>query len=87
VFLDLIDVSACNTLIECIVRNTPIVINRLPAIVEYLGEDYPLYYNTLEEATSLINDDRKILEAYRYLKTKDKEFLKMETFMKKFLEI
>ena len=30
--------------------NTPIVINRLPAVVEYLGADYPFYFNSLEEA-------------------------------------
>lgn len=87
VFLDLVDVSACNTLIECIVRNTPIVINRLPAVVEYLGFDYPLYYNTLEEATSHINNNEKIYSAYKYLKAKDKNFLKMETFIQNFQQI
>ena len=45
VFLNLIDASAVNTVIECIVRNTPLIINRLPAIVEILGEDYPLLSN------------------------------------------
>lgn len=32
VFLNLIDASAVNTVIECVVRNTPLIINRLPAI-------------------------------------------------------
>ena len=30
VFLNLIDASACNTLLECITRNTPIIINPIP---------------------------------------------------------
>ena len=55
VFIQLHEASAVNTLIECVVRNTPIVINKLPAIVEVLGSDYPLFYNNLDEATNIIN--------------------------------
>jgi hypothetical protein len=44
VFLNLIDASACNTLIECMVRSVPIIINKHPAVVEYIGESYPLFY-------------------------------------------
>lgn len=50
VFLDLFDSSANNIIMECISRNTPILVKKLPAIVEYLGEEYPFYFNTLEEA-------------------------------------
>jgi hypothetical protein len=39
----LVDASAINTLVECIVRNTPIIINKLPSVVELLGACYPLY--------------------------------------------
>jgi hypothetical protein len=46
VFLHLIDASAVNTVLECIVRHTPIIINRNPAIVEMLGEAYPLYFDS-----------------------------------------
>jgi len=87
VFIKLVDASACNTIIECIVRNTPILINRLPAVVEYLGFDYPLYYNTLEEARDLINDFSKIEKAHKYLSKKDKTNLKISTFLEKFKEI
>jgi hypothetical protein len=81
VFLNLVDASAVNTLIECIVRNTPIVINPLPAVVEYLGENYPLYYNTLEEASRLLNSIGKISEGYEYLKRMDKSELRLESFL------
>ena len=67
VFIDLFDSSANNALIECIVRNTPIVITRLPATMEYLGSSYPLFFNTLEEASSLIHNETVLFEGHRYL--------------------
>jgi hypothetical protein len=67
VFLDLYDNSATNTIIECMVRQTPILVNRLPAVVEYLGEDYPLYYSDLAEAEQKLNDIDLICSASVYL--------------------
>ncbi len=85
VFIKLLDASGVNTLIECIVRNTPIIINKLPAVVEYLGEDYPLYYNNLEEVPKLLEIGllkvNKIKKAHKYLKEMNKDFLKIETFV------
>jgi hypothetical protein len=86
VFIKLLGASAVNTVIECVVRNTPIIINKLPAIVEVLGEHYPLYYNTLEEATNIITI-KNIEKAYNYLKKMDKSQLKMESFNKNFEDI
>ena len=45
VFLDLYDTSANNAVIECIARGTPLLINRHPATIEYLGEKYPFYFD------------------------------------------
>ncbi len=85
VFIKLFDASAVNTLIECIVRNTPIIINKLPAIVEYLGEDYPLYYNNIDEVPKLLKTGlfrtNYIKKAHKYLKEMNKDFLKIETFI------
>lgn len=72
VFIKLEDASAVNTLIECIARDTPILINRLPATVQYLGEGYPLFYNSLDHAKQLIENDDNILRAHMYLKRMDK---------------
>jgi len=83
VFLRLINCSACNTLIECILRNTPIVINRLPATEEYLGKDYPLFYTTLDEATDLLKSSEKISQANSYLENMDKSSLSIDTFLEK----
>jgi hypothetical protein len=81
VFIKLLDASACNTIIECILRNTPILVNRLPAVEEYLGADYPLYYSTYEEAMELVNNNDNIVAASQYLSKKDKTFLNIETFL------
>lgn len=80
VFINLIDCSACNTIIECILRNTPIIVNRLPATEEYLGKKYPLFYSNLDEVSQLF-DIKKIENAYKYLLKMDKKFLNIDTFL------
>ncbi|HUY90326.1 MAG TPA: hypothetical protein VMV10_16440 [Pirellulales bacterium] len=67
VFCHLIDSSANNAVIECIVRNTPLLVNRLPAIEEYLGRDYPLYFSTLEEASAKLARLATVLAAHEHL--------------------
>ena len=80
VFLHLMDCSAVNTIIECMVRNTPLVVNRLPAVVEYLGEEYPLYYHDLSEVPMLMTVER-IRRATEYLAAMDKTFLRITSFI------
>jgi hypothetical protein len=81
VSINLIDCSAANTIIECMVRNTPILINKLPAIIEYLGKDYPFYYDNLVEASLKANNIDLIKKTHLYLKCMDKTKLKLETFI------
>ena len=83
VFIDLIDSAANNTVLECIVRNTPILLNRTAGAVEYLGEDYPLYFNSLADVTSLVSREN-IERAHVYLKNLDKSRFTMKTFVKNF---
>jgi len=87
VFLNLINMSACNTLIECVIRNTPIVINRLEAAEEILGSNYPLFYSTLAEAEKLVTDLKLIKSAHLYLVKLDKTNLHINTFMNNFEQI
>jgi len=87
VFLDLYDSSANNAIIECIVRNTPMLVNPLDAVKEYLGEDYPFYFNTLEEASAKAENEQLIQDTYNYLvnhPTKPK--LTKSYFLKSFAE-
>jgi glycosyltransferase involved in cell wall biosynthesis len=67
VFLNLRDAPANTAVVECIARNTPILINPLPGVVEYLGEDYPYYYCTLEEAEAKLQRPDLIRQTSEYL--------------------
>jgi tetratricopeptide (TPR) repeat protein len=69
VFIELYDANANNAVIECLARTTPILINPLPAVKEYLGDEYPLYYDSLDEAADKALDLPLISEAHQYLKT------------------
>jgi hypothetical protein len=64
--------AANNLVLECIARHTPIIINPLPSVVEYLGEDYPLYASTVEQADLYLSDREMILAASCYLKERQK---------------
>jgi hypothetical protein len=73
VFVDLYDSVCNNTLIECIVRNTPVLVNPLPSVVEYLGPEYPLYFDGLNDAARKADDRRRVLAAHRYLEAMPKD--------------
>lgn len=94
VIICLIDASAVNTLIECVARCTPIIINKHPAVVEILGENYPLYYNKdclsgisdnyflmNKEIDELLSKKGSIKKAHEYLKKLDKTKLHINTFI------
>jgi len=101
VFLNLVDASAVNTVLECIVRNTPLIINKHPAIVELLGADYPLYYNHQplqnndvnnyfamnKEIEALLKNPQIIVDTHLFLKNMDKTKFNIEHFIKTFLTI
>ena len=86
VFADFFDASANNTVLECIVRNTPIFLNKIEGIVEYLGEDYPLYFETLEDVKNLLTTT-KIVEAHEYLKNMDKTKFEIDYFINELFKI
>lgn len=81
VFLKLVDASAVNTIIECIVRGTPVLVNRLPAVEEMLTADYPFYYDDLTEAGYKVNDLDLIRKTSRFLTTMSKKRFTMDYFM------
>jgi len=75
VFLDQYDSSANNAVVESVARNTPILTNRLPAVEEYIGKDYPLFFDDLDHASALLSSPQKIYEAHLYLKNMDKRWI------------
>jgi hypothetical protein len=66
-FLDLYDTVVNNTILECIVRRTPVLCNRLPAVEELLGPDYPLFFSDLEEAAAKAEDLQLLEKAHWHL--------------------
>lgn len=83
-YINLVDTSANNAVIECIARNIPLLVNHHPAVVEYLGKDYPFYYLTQAGANKKINDESLIKETHDYLCNMDKRFISIEHFMHQF---
>ena len=95
IFINLVDASAVNTIIECIVRTTPIIINKHPAVVELLGEEYPLYFKSRSndyasiniEIDNLLKTDCKIRKAHKYLRNIKKDVYKIDNFVDSFTRI
>ena len=98
VFVNLVDASAVNTIIECVVRGTPIVVNRLPAVVEILGEMYPLYYGDAKgdtcdvhlmnaQISTLLSDTKNVKAANKCLMGINKNRFTTEHFIEGLSEI
>ena len=66
VFINLFDAAANNTVLECILRRTPIIINRLMATEYYLGTDYPLFFDDIKDVPKLLTIDN-FKKAHEYL--------------------
>jgi hypothetical protein len=77
---EFLDIAAANTIVEAMARWTPIIINKLPPIVEYLGPSYPLYYTSIEDIPSLLTPT-KVLAAHTYLKSLNPSWLRLSTFL------
>ncbi|HUS21604.1 MAG TPA: glycosyltransferase family 2 protein [Aeromicrobium sp.] len=69
IFADLYDANADPVVVDCIASTTPILVNRHPAVVEHLGPDYPLYFDSLNEAATKVIDSDTIEAAHRHLCT------------------
>lgn len=66
-YLDLYDTSADQALVDALMRATPTLVNPLPAVREYLGHDYPLYFESPEEAAWKAEDDKAVLAAHQHM--------------------
>ena len=68
IFLESQDAGVVDVVRKCIADNKPILINRLPAVVDCLGEEYPFYFDSLEDACNKLCDEKLISDTYEYLK-------------------
>lgn len=83
VLCEFFDASASNVIIESIARNTPIIVNRHPAVIEYLGSTYPLLFNDINDIYDMVSDADRIKAAHDYLYSMDKSFLSGDIFAKR----
>lgn len=85
-YLDLEDTTANNVILECIKFNTPIIVRKIPALIEYLGINYPLYFENEKDLNMLKSNDylcSRIQETTLYLQNMDKSHISCETFNNK----
>ena len=68
VALDMRDAGGTTAVVECMARATPICINNVGAVSEYLGIDYPLYHEG--NIGEVLQDDKRIQAAHEYLAEK-----------------
>ncbi|MCC6475163.1 MAG: FkbM family methyltransferase, partial [Burkholderiales bacterium] len=87
-FLHLCDAGADAVLLECIERQVPLLVNRAPAVWEYLGPQYPLYYSFYAEAVEKAADLALVRAAHEYLgKVRSEERFSAPAFHKRLAEI
>lgn len=84
VFINLSNAAANNIVLECIARGTPILINNVGGVEDYLGKIYPLYYSSRKHAEQIINklkrDPNILSHASAYLLNRRHKFL-MQRFL------
>jgi len=80
-YLDVYDITSNNTIIDCITASTPVLVNRHPSTEEYLGKDYPLFFDNKGHAEEILTKPELIRDAHIYLKNKDKSKFEYSHFV------
>jgi hypothetical protein len=84
IILPLYDAAANNSVLECIISNTPFFVEKNKGTEEYLGNDYPLFFNEIHEINAIIANKsiliQKYAEAHKYLKNIDKAQFRYNKF-------
>eukprot|EP00930_Biecheleria_cincta_P087956 TRINITY_DN77195_c0_g1_i1.p1 TRINITY_DN77195_c0_g1~~TRINITY_DN77195_c0_g1_i1.p1 ORF type:complete len:204 (-),score=33.59 TRINITY_DN77195_c0_g1_i1:16-627(-) len=82
--LDLLDAAANNAVLEMINLAIPMLVSRHPAVEEYLGKTYPLYFTSTYELEQIVNQEDSLLEkielAHKYLVRLPKDDLQLAAF-------
>lgn len=90
IIIHLINASANNAILELMYLNIPFFVNKLDAVIEYIGSDYPLYFNSLNEIEEIINNKelliKKMKEGTEYLKKIKKHDISMNYFNSEMLK-
>jgi hypothetical protein len=87
IYLDIVDGVANNLVLECIKYNTPLIVKRIPSLEEYLGVDYPLFFNKQKDINEWMSNENTFLELFltanKYLKNLNKKYISLDLFGKK----
>jgi hypothetical protein len=84
VFLNLVDAGHVDVVHECILRNTPVILNRLPALEDVLGAKFPGFYDHMHQASILVSDPSSYEIIHEYLASMDKSRFSLEGFVMNF---
>ena len=88
--MPLFDAAANNSILECIISNTPIFVTRCYGTVEYLGSEYPMFFEDIHELNILLSDRQTVFELYKltheYLTKMDKTHLSFKHFYSEILK-
>ena len=91
IIIPLWNASANNSILECIQSNIPAFVTRLHSTEQYLGPDYPMFYNNIQDIEPIINDKSRLYnkykETYNYLIKLDKTTISHEHFNSELLKI
>ena len=83
---ELLAASANTTIVECIARATPVAVNRHPAIEEYLGPSYPMFFDDPARIPDLLSDEL-LRDTHSYLRDlQQQDWLQVSTFSEKVSE-
>jgi hypothetical protein len=82
-FCYLYSTNANNAVLEHIMSHSPLIVNKLPAVVEYIGEDYPMFYENIEHDPDKYLLSKSFLgEVSSYLKERSAlDMFKIENFI------
>lgn len=90
IIIHLINASANNAILELMYLNIPFFVNKLDAVIEYIGNDYPLYFNSLKEIEEIINNKELLIKKMKagtnYLKKINKHDISLKYFNSEMLK-
>ena len=91
VLIPLWNASANNSILECMRMNIPAFISNIAPVKEYLGKDYPMYYDDIKEVERIIHNKEYLYQLYerthRYLVKLDKSIIDYKYFTSELLSV
>ena len=91
IIIPLWNATANNSVLECMQCNIPAWVSRLTSTEQYLGKDYPMFYDNIHDIEPIINNrdllHKKYIETYDYLTKLDKTSISHEHFNSELLKI